>query len=82
MASRLDKVIGIYVRVPTQDTQYGPEYTFTKPSTSTTFMYYYYQLQYLTLHTLYFFFSFFLKIWKLCNISPLTYLNLRKLYII
>ena len=58
MASRLDKVIGIYVRVPTQDTQYGPEYTFTKPSTSTTFMYYYYQLQYLTLHTLYFFSAF------------------------
>ena len=47
MASRLDKVTGILVRVPTPDTRYGSEYTFTKPSTSTRFMYYYYQLQYL-----------------------------------
>ena len=47
MSSRLDKVTGILVRVPTPDTGYGSEYTFTKPSTSTTFMYYYYQLQYL-----------------------------------
>ena len=37
-ASRLDKVTGILVRVPTPDTRYGSEYTFTKPSTSTTFM--------------------------------------------
>ena len=41
MARRLDKVIGILVGVPIPDTRYGPEYTFTKPST--TFMYYYYQ---------------------------------------
>ena len=32
MASRLDKVIGIPVRVSIPDTQYDPEYTFTKPS--------------------------------------------------
>ena len=47
MASRIDKVIGILVRVSTPDTRYGPKYTFTKPSAFLTFMYYYYQLQYL-----------------------------------
>ena len=44
MASRLDSVIVIPVRVATPDNRYSPQYTFTKPSTA--FMYYYYQLQY------------------------------------
>ena len=39
MASKLDKIIVILVRVSTTDTGYDPEYTFTKPST--TFLYYY-----------------------------------------
>ena len=38
MATRLDKVIGIPVRVSPPDTQYGSEYTFTKPSAFPTFM--------------------------------------------
>ena len=42
---RLDKVIGIPLSVPTPDTQYNAEYIFAKPST--TFMKYYFQLQYL-----------------------------------
>ena len=39
MVSRLDKVIGIPVRVSTPYTRYGPEYTFTKPFAFPTFMY-------------------------------------------
>ena len=34
MAHRLDKFIGIPVRVPTPDNRYGTEYTFTKPYTT------------------------------------------------
>ena len=47
IVSRLDKVIGIPVRVLTPDTRHGSEYTFAKTSAPTTFTYCYYQLQYL-----------------------------------
>lgn len=45
MVIKMDKVIGIPVIVLIPDTPFAPEYTFTK--SSTTYMYYYYQLQYL-----------------------------------
>ena len=45
MAIRMDKVIGIPVIVLVLDTRFGPKYIF--PKSSTTCMYYYYQLQYL-----------------------------------
>ena len=39
MASRIDKFIGIPVKISTPDTQYGSEYTFTKSSAFPKFMY-------------------------------------------